>query len=170
MPCAGASELIGSGAFVVLFTASMRRAEATAEARGSYPRASAVASARRMLAVKRTTNAPLPMSSLAPAQGMADAALTPTLSGVARDRVGGTLSVQFHLRTRGSSTWNVANGARVQVTSGSRASYRVGEGRLQHGTTYEWSVRACNSAGLCAPAGPVLHFTTRAAAAGLRAA
>lgn len=137
---------------------------------GSYPRSAAVASARRVLAVKRTTNAPLPMSSLAPADGTSGGSLTPTLSGIARDRVGGTLTAQFHLRTAGATSWNVANGARVTVGSGARASYRVGEGRLQHGTTYEWSVRACNSAGLCASPGTVLRFTTRAAAAGLRAA
>lgn len=144
-------------------------AVSAALASGSYPRAAAVASARRVLAVKKTTNAPLPVSSLAPAQGTTDAALTPTLSGLARDRVGGTLTAQFHLRTGGSATWNVANGARVQVPSGTRAAYRVGEGRLQHGTTYEWTVRACNTAGLCSPASPVLRFTTRVAAAGLRA-
>lgn len=142
-------------------------AVSSAIAGGSYPRAAAVASARRMLAVKGAINAPHPMSSLAPAAGTTDASLTPTLSGLARDRVGGTLTAQFHLRTGGSPTWNVVNSARVQVSAGSRASYPVGVGRLQHGTTYEWSVRACNSAGVCAPAGTVLRFTTRPAAAGL---
>jgi hypothetical protein len=116
-----------------------------------------------VLAVKRTTNAPLPMSSLAPAQGTRDASLTPTLSGIARDRVGGTLTARFHVRTAGSSTWNVANAAGVPVTSGARASYRLGAGRLRPATTYEWSVRACNATGLCAAPGPVLSFTTRAA-------
>ena len=131
--------------------------------RGAYPRDRALASVRRVLAVKLTTNAPLPMSSLAPAHGTRDASLTPTLSGVARDRVGGTLTARFHVRTAGSSTWNVVNGAAVQVASGSRAAYRLGEGRLRPGTAYEWSVRACNGAGLCAAPGPVLRFTTRAA-------
>ncbi len=173
-PAQAAVRALSAGADVVLVDpgagpGSVIDAVSAALARGSYPRASAVASARRVLAVKRTTNAPLPMASLAPAQGTTDASLTPTLSGVARDRVGGTLTAQFHLRTAGSGTWNVAAGARVPVASGSRASYRVGEGRLQHGTTYEWSVRACNAAGVCAPAGPVLRFTTRRAAAGLRA-
>ena len=138
-------------------------------ARGSYPRAAAIASARRMLAVKRTTNAPLPMSSLAPANGTTDAALTPTLSGLARDRVGGTLTAQFFVRSAGSATWNVANGATVSVPSGSRAAYRLGAGRLQPATSYDWSVRACNAAGVCAGAGPVLRFSTRSATAGLRA-
>ena len=130
--------------------------------RGSYPRAQALASVRRVLAVKRSTNAPLPMSSLAPAHGTRDAALTPTLSGVARDRVGGTLTARFHVRTAGSSTWNVVNGAGVAVASGARASYRLPVGRLRPAATYEWSVRACNAAGLCAAPGPVLRFTTRA--------
>ena len=129
--------------------------------RRTYPRAAALESVRRVLAVKRTTNAPLPMSSLAPAHGTTGAALTPTLSGVARDRIGGPLTARFHVRTAGSSTWNVVNGAAVTVTSGARASYRLGDGRLRPGTTYEWSVRACNAAGLCAPPGPVLRFSTR---------
>ncbi|MEX2290060.1 MAG: glycoside hydrolase family 3 N-terminal domain-containing protein [Mycobacteriales bacterium] len=134
----------------------------TAITRGSYPRAAALASVRRVLAVKRTTDVPLPMISLAPAQGTTGASLTPTLSGIARDRVGGTLTARFHVRTAGLAGWNVANAAAVAVPAGSRASYRLGEGRLRPATTYEWSVRACNAAGVCAPPGPVLRFTTRA--------
>ncbi|MDQ3343697.1 MAG: hypothetical protein M3524_09010 [Actinomycetota bacterium] len=114
-----------------------------------------------MLAVKRTTNPPLAMTSLAPAHGATGAPLTPTLSGIARDRVGGTLTVSFYVRSAGSASWNVANGARVSVASGSRASHRLGEGRLQPGRTYEWSARACNAASVCAAAGRVLRFTTR---------
>jgi hypothetical protein len=85
-------------------------AVAAALTRGSYARSSAVASARRMLAVKRTTNGPLPMASLSPPQGMTEASPTPTLSGIARDRVGGTLTAQFFVRSAGSASWNVANG------------------------------------------------------------
>jgi hypothetical protein len=97
-----------------------------------------------MLAVKRTTNAPLAMTS--PAHRTTGASLTPTVS--------------FYVRSAGSASWNVANGARVTVTSGSRASYRLGAGRLQPGRTYEWSVRPCNPVSVCAPPGPVLRFTT----------
>lgn len=89
------------------------------------------------------------------------ASLTPALSGISRDRVGGTLTVIFFVRSASSASWNVANGAQVSVTSGSRASYRLGEGRLQSGTTYEWSARACNAAALCASAPPLFRFTTR---------
>ena len=131
-------------------------------ASGSYARSAAVASVRRVLAVKRLTNAPLPMTSLAPAAGTTGAALTPALSGLVRDRVGGTLTARFAVRTAGSPTWNVANGAQVQATSGTRASYRLSAGRLAPATSYEWVVRACNAAGLCGPVSPVLRFTTRA--------
>ena len=129
---------------------------------GRYPRARALASVQRVLAVKRTTNAPLPMTSLAPAHGTTGAALQPTLSAVARDRIGsGRLQVRFHVRTPGASTWDVVNAAPVTVAWGTRANLTVGAGRLQPRTTYEWSVRACNTSGLCAPMGSVLRFTTR---------
>ncbi|TAL13194.1 MAG: glycoside hydrolase family 3 protein [Frankiales bacterium] len=129
--------------------------------RGSYPRSSALASVRRVLAAKRLTNSPLPMTSLAPAQATTGASLTPTLSGIARDRIGGGLTARFHVRTAGSASWNVVNAAGVSVASGARASYRLGEGRLRPATSYEWSVRACNGAGVCAAPGPILRFSTR---------
>ncbi len=87
--------------------------------------------------------------------------LAVSLSGIARDRDGGTLTAHFYVRSAGSASWNVANGARVAVTSGSRASYRLAEGRLQQGRTYAWSLRWCNAADVCAAAGRVLRFTTR---------
>lgn len=164
-PAQAAVRALAAGADVVLVDpgpgpAAIVDAVGSAISRGSYPRAAAVASVRRVLAVKRTTNAPLPMTSLAPAQGTTRASLTPTLSGIARDRVGGTITAHFSVRTAGSRTWNIANGGQVQVTSGSRASYRLGAGRLRPGTAYHWSVRACNAARVCAPPGPVLRFTT----------
>ena len=64
------------------------------------------------------------------------------------------------MRTAGSASWNVVHAAGASVPSGSRASYPIGAGRLQPRTAYEWSVRACNGAGVCAPPGPVLRFTT----------
>ena len=164
-PAQAAVRALSAGADVVLVDPgpgprAVVDAVSAAIARGSYPRAAAVASARRVLAVKRTTNAPLPMRSLAPAQGTTGGSLTPTLSGVARDRVGGTLTAEFFLRTQGSATWNVVSTGTVAVPSGSRAAYRIPAGRLRPATSYEWSVRACNAAGVCAGAGPVLTFTT----------
>jgi hypothetical protein len=44
--------------------------------------------------------------------------LTPTLSGIARDRVGGGLTAHFYVRSAGSASCNVADGARMAVTSG----------------------------------------------------
>ena len=166
-PAQAAVRALTAGADVVLVDpgpgpAAIVDAVGSAITRGSYSRAAAVASARRVLAVKRTTNPPLPMSSLTPAAYTTGASRTPTLSAIARDRVGGTLTAHFYVRTAGSRTWNIANGAQVDVTSGSRASYRLGAGRLRPATAYHWSVRACNAAGVCAPAGPVLRFTTSA--------
>ncbi|MCW2813465.1 MAG: hypothetical protein JWN84_920, partial [Nocardioides sp.] len=127
---------------------------------GRYARSAAVASARRVLSLKRTTNAPLATTSLAPASGTTGASLTPTFSGLARDRVGGPLKLQLAVRTAGSTTWDVANTSAPAVASGTRGSYRLPAGRLRPGTTYEWVVRTCNGAGLCGPSSPVLRFTT----------
>src|SRR4051812_30576769 len=96
---------------------------------GSYPRASAVTAVRRILAVKRTTNAPATPSSLTPATGSGGASVTPALTGVVRDPVPGTETVTFYVRTEGSPSWNVVNGATVRAVAGSRASYRLGAGR-----------------------------------------
>jgi beta-N-acetylhexosaminidase len=126
---------------------------------GSYPRGRAVVAVRRVLRVKRTVNAPGAPTSLAPAAG-ATASVTPTLSGVLHDPVPGTDTATFYVRSAGSRSWDVANGAAVRAAAGSRASYAVAAGRLQPGASYEWRMRACNAAGLCSPATPVLAFTT----------
>ena len=169
-PAQAAVRALAAGADVVLIDpgpgpGSVIDAVAGAIARGSYRRAAAVASVRRVLAVKRTTNAPLPMAALAPASGTSDGPLAPTLSGVVRDRVGGQLVAHFYVRTAGSPRWDVAHGGQAVAPSGSRASYRLGEGRLQAGTAYEWTARACSTGGLCAPLGPVLRYTTAEAPA-----
>jgi hypothetical protein len=127
---------------------------------GSYPRASALAAVRRVLAVKRTTNAPLTPASLTPANGSVGSTLTPALSGVLRDQVPGTDTATFYLRSRGFASWNVVNGATVAAAAGARAVYRVAAGRLAPSTSYEWSMRSCNAAGRCSAATPVLGFTT----------
>jgi beta-N-acetylhexosaminidase len=126
---------------------------------GSYPRAQALTSVRRVLAVKRTTNAPGSATSLSPATGTT-ASLAPTLSGLVHDAVPGTDTATFFVRTEGSATWNVVNAAAVREATSARASYRVPAGRLLPATTYEWRLRVCNEAGLCSGYSPVLRFTT----------
>lgn len=168
-PAQAAVRALAAGADVVLVDpgpgpGSVVDAVAGALARGSYRRAAAVASVRRVLAVKRTTNAPLPMAALAPASGRVDGPQTPTLSGIVRDRVGGQLVAHFYVRTAGSSTWDVVHGGQATAPSGSRAGYRLGEGRLQADTAYEWTARTCSTGGLCTPLGPVLRYTTAEAA------
>lgn len=130
---------------------------------GSYPRGRAVSAVRRVLRVKRTVNAPSSPTSLAPANGTS-ASVTPTLSGVLHDPVPGTDTATFYVRTAGSGSWDVANGAAIRASAGSRASYAVPAGRLLPGTSYEWRMRACNDAGLCSAATAVLTFTTLAPA------
>jgi beta-N-acetylhexosaminidase len=132
---------------------------------GTYPRSRAVASARRVLVVKRSTNAPGAVTSLTPAAGAA-ASVTPTLSGVVHDRVPGTDTATFFLRHRGASGWDVVNGAAVRAavgtTVGTRMRYAVPPGRLQPGSAYEWRMRVCNAAGRCSAPTPGLGFTTAA--------
>jgi beta-N-acetylhexosaminidase len=131
---------------------------------GSYPRAQALAAVRRVLAVKRLTNAPTSPTSLAPAQG-ATASTTPTLSGIVHDPVPGTDTATFYVRRAGSSSWDVANGASVRAATGVRASYVLQIGRLQPETSYEWRMRVCNDAHLCSAPTPVLAFRTASAPA-----
>lgn len=135
-------------------------AVAQALASGRYARSAAVASVQRVLSMKRTTNPPLATTSLTPATGTTRASLTPTLSGIARDRVGGPLHLQLAVRTAGSARWDVLNTRTTTVAPGTRASHRVAAGRLLPGTTYEWVVRTCNGAGLCGPTSPLLRFST----------
>lgn len=129
---------------------------------GSYPRATALSAVRRVLAVKRTTNAPLTPSSLTPANGSVGGSVTPALSGVLRDPVPGTDTATFYLRSRGSATWNLVNGATVQAATGTRVVYRVPAGRLAPASSYEWRMRSCNAAGRCSAPTPVLGFSTGA--------
>jgi hypothetical protein len=127
---------------------------------GSYPRSQAVAAVRRVLAVKRLTNAPFTPSSLTPASGSIGASLTPSLTGLARDPVPGTDTVLFYVRSKGSGSWDVANGGRVLATTGTRAVYRVPNGRLAPARSYEWRMRTCNAASRCSAPTVFLTFTT----------
>ena len=132
---------------------------------GSYPRASAVAAVRRVLSVKRTTNDPLTPTSLTPANGSSGAGLTPALSGLVRDPVPGTDTATYYVRSKGSGSWDVVNGASVRAATGSRATFRVPAGRLAPSRSYEWRMRTCNAAGRCSAPTAVLTFTTAAAPA-----
>jgi beta-N-acetylhexosaminidase len=171
-PPQAAVRALESGAEVVLVDPGRGAEEVVTEVaaaidRGEYPRASAVAAARHLLAVKRLVRPPAPLVSLAPAAGTVRASLTPTLSALARDPLGQPVAVTFLVRSRGSARWDVANGARVTVPAGTRAAYRIAAGRLLPGRTYEWSARACPVSppvgAACAPSTPLLSFTTRPA-------
>ena len=138
-------------------------AVAGALASGAYPRAAAVASARRVLAMKRHVHAPAPLTSLVPAAATTGASLTPTLSAVARDPLGQDLTVRFYVRRAGAPRWDVVNAAQARVRSGARAAYRIRAGRLLPGTAYDWQARSCTAAApvRCAAPSPVLRLTTR---------
>lgn len=171
-PAQAAVRAVESGAEVVLVdpgggAEAIVAAVAAAIDRGEYPRAAAVAAARHLLAVKRLVRPPAPLVSLQPAAGTTRASLTPTLSALARDPLAQPLGVTFLVRTRGSSRWDVANGARVTVPAGTRATYGIAPGRLLPGSAYEWTARACPLTppvgAACSPSTPLLGFTTRPA-------
>jgi beta-N-acetylhexosaminidase len=126
---------------------------------GSYPRASAVASVRRVLAAKRWTTPPNVPVGPSPAHRATGVSLTPTLSAVDSNRVPGTDTMYFYVRTAGSSTWNVSNAKAVRVANGTRARYAVEAGKIGPAKTYEWVVKTCNSAGYCGARSPVYRFT-----------
>lgn len=128
---------------------------------GTYPRAAAIASVRRVLAAKRLSNAPAVPSSVQPVRGSQTMPTTGTISAVVNDRVPGVDRALFFVRSKGSATWNVTNGFATSVAAGSRAYYRVEAGKLRPATTYEFAVRACNAAGLCNATG-ISWFTTLA--------
>lgn len=128
---------------------------------GTYPRASAIASVRRVLAAKRTVNAPAVPSSVRPTKGSTTMPTTGTISAVVNDRVPGVDRAYFFVRTKGASTWNVTNAWATSVAAGSRAYYKVEAGKLRPATTYEFAIRACNAASLCATTG-VGWFSTLA--------
>lgn len=89
---------------------------------GAYPRASAIASVRRVLAAKRAVNAPRVPSSIQPTNGSQTMPVTGTMSAVVHDRVPGVDRALFYVRTKGATTWNVTNGF---TTSVGRAAART---------------------------------------------
>jgi beta-N-acetylhexosaminidase len=155
-PADAAVRALRAGADMALVTSDplpvMSRIRAAIDA-GTYPRASAIASVRRVLAAKRVVNAPGVPSSIRPTSGSQTMPVTGTMSAVVTDRVPGVDRALFYVRTKGASTWNVTNGFTTSVAAGSRAYYRVEAGRLRPATTYEFALRACNAAGLCATTG-----------------
>jgi beta-N-acetylhexosaminidase len=93
-PAKAAVRALRAGADVVLIDPGpgprpVVDAVAAAIARGDYPRAAAAASARRVLSLKRTVNAPVPTAQHVPAPGATGIPLAPVLSVLGRDRVGG---------------------------------------------------------------------------------
>jgi beta-N-acetylhexosaminidase len=127
---------------------------------GGYHRASAVASARRVLAAKRISTPPHVPTMRAPADGATGVAVQGPLSALLPDRLGGVDNAFFAVRAHGATAWDVVPGAKVTAPAGSRASYAVPDGRLQPGQRYDWRVRACNSAGYCSVWSTVRSFTT----------
>ncbi|MCW2571452.1 MAG: glycoside hydrolase family 3 domain protein [Frankiales bacterium] len=163
-PAQAAVRALRAGADMVLIDpggpASVVDAIQSALTSGSYPRSQALTAVRRVLAVKRLTNAPSTPTSLTPVNGSAGASLTPSLTGLARDPVPGTDTVLFYVRSKGMAAWDVANGARVLATTRTRAVYPVPAGRLAPASAYEWRMRTCNDAGRCSAPTVVLTFTT----------
>ncbi|MCA1719964.1 MAG: hypothetical protein LC779_02230, partial [Actinobacteria bacterium] len=127
---------------------------------GSYPRVTALAAVRRVLAVKRLTNAPLVPSSLTPAGGASGASATQALSAVLRDPVPGNDTATFYVRNAGAGSWDVVNAATVSAATGTRATFRVPAGRLAPSRSYEWRLRSCNTGGRCSAPTAVLTFAT----------
>ena len=74
---------------------------------------------------------------------------TPALAATVSDPDGGSVDGQFFARRAGASTWDLANGTRVAVASGSVA--RLTLPALPAGQDVEWQVAACDTAA-CSPA------------------
>lgn len=127
---------------------------------GQYARAAAIASVRRVLTAKRIANAPGSASSTMPVKGSTSMPVTGSISAVLNDRVPGTDTAYFYVRTKGSASWNVTNGRAVAAGVGTRATYAVEAGKLAHGTTYEFAIRTCNAMKTCGTATGVSWFTT----------
>jgi len=161
-PAAAAVRALRAGADMVLVDndpwTAVRRIERALD-KGTYRRSAAIASVRRILAVKRFTTRPHTPTALRPVDGSTDVALTPTLSGVVRDPVGGLVTARFYVRAEGAAH-RVVDGRRVVVPPGTRAAYRVPAGTLEPGTRYAWTMRACNASGYCSGLTGVRWFTT----------
>lgn len=135
-------------------------AVATAIRNGDYPRARAVASVQRVLAAKRISTPPYRPSALRPVDGTTGTGLTPQLSAVVDDRLGGVDRAVFSVRRAGSTAWDVVRRGYVRGAAGTRLSFAVPSGRLMASHAYEWRVRACNAASRCSSWTAVRTFTT----------
>jgi beta-glucosidase-like glycosyl hydrolase len=140
--------------------AGVVRAIADAIRSGNYPKSRAVASVKRVLAAKRISTAPYHPISRQPAQDATNQTPTPRLSAVLDDRLGGSDTAVFAVRTPGASTWDVIARARVVGAAGTRIGYDVPAGRLQPAHSYEWRVRSCNAKGRCSIWTTIRTFTT----------
>ena len=132
---------------------------------GTYARASAIASVRRILTAKRWATPPGRPTWPSPKAGATGVGLTPTLSVLHNNRVPGVDTVYFYVRTAGATTWNLTSARAVKGAHGTRVSYTVESGKLAVGRTYEWLVKSCNAVGYCGEKTPVLRFSTVASVA-----
>lgn len=74
---------------------------------------------------------------------------TPVLVATVADPDGGAVDGQFFARRAGASTWDLADGTRVAVTSGTQA--RLTLPALPAGQAVEWQVASCDAAECSAP-------------------
>jgi RHS repeat-associated protein len=74
---------------------------------------------------------------------------TPVLAATVADPDGGAVDGQFFARRAGATTWDLANGTRVAVTSGAQA--RLTLPALPAGQVVEWQVASCDAAACSTP-------------------
>lgn len=92
---------------------------------------------------------PDPPTLSAPGHGEVVTTRTPTLSAVATDPGGGTLSTEFTVIDPGTGV-TVTTGSGGSAPAGATVSFVVPTGKLSNSRTYRWSVRACDSRSQCA--------------------
>jgi RHS repeat-associated protein len=74
---------------------------------------------------------------------------TPVLAATVADPDGGAVDGQFFARRAGATSWDLANGTRVTVTSGAQA--RLTLPALPAGQAVEWQVASCDTTQCSAP-------------------
>jgi RHS repeat-associated protein len=83
--------------------------------------------------------------------------LTPFVMGTVTSSIGGTVQGFFYVRTHGSSTWNIANGAEVDGPSGSVISWNFADQMGSAGVGYDWQMEGCQS-GSCSALTAITQF------------